>query len=245
MLNKLLLSIMLTVFCGYALTVDEILDKVEENQEPQTSRSEITQKVVQPNGRESISRLMSYSFDKGDKSLMEYIEPARIRGMKILMLNDGDDIWFYSPRTARVRKIASHQKNQSINNSDFSYEDMSSKDMREDYDIKLAGEEEINGTACYKLTAVPKKDDISYSKTVSWIDKEKFIPVEMHFFDEGGSLWKKLTVEGAQKIGKYWSYKQFTMQNVLKGSKTIMEMNKTENDIDIDENMFSERYLSR
>jgi hypothetical protein len=35
------------------------------------------------------------------------------------------------------------------------------------------------------------------------------------------------------------------MQNVLKGSKTVMEMNKTENDIDIDKNMFSERYLSR
>lgn len=245
MLNKLLFSIMLTVFCGYAITVDEILDKVEENQEPQTSRSEITQRVIQPNGHENISKLTSYSIDKGDKSLMEYVEPARIRGMKILMLNDGDDIWFYSPRTARVRKIASHQKNQSINNSDFSYEDMSSKDMREDYDIELAGEEQIDNTACYKLVAIPKKDDISYSKTVSWIDKEKFIPVEMHFFDEGGTLWKKLIVEGAQKVGRYWSYKQITMHNVLKGSKTVMEMNKTENDIDIDKSMFSERYLSR
>src|SRR5690554_5431715 len=236
---------MLTAFCGYAITVDEILDKVEENQEPQTYRSEITQRVIQPNGHENISKLTSYSIDKGDKSLMEYGEPARIRGMKILMLNDGDDIWFYSPRTARIRKIASHQKNQSVNNSDFSYEDMSAKDMREDYNIKLEGEEIKNGFACYKLVAVPKKSGSSYSKTINWIDKEKFIPVEVHYFDEDNSLWKKLTVDGAKLIGKYWSCEKVTMHNVLKGSKTVMEMNKIENDIELDQEMFSERYLSR
>ncbi len=245
MLTRISVFILLTSVCGYSITVDEILDKTEANQTPQTSRVEMTQRVYESDGRENVSRLISYSSDKGEKSLLEYIEPARIKGMKILMLNDGDDIWFYSPRTARIRKIASHQKNQSINNSDFSYEDMSAKDMREDYNIKLEGEEEKNGSVCYKLVAVPKKSGSSYSKTINWIDKEKFIPVEVHYFDEENSLWKKLCVEGARQIGKYWSYEKVVMHNVLKGSKTVMEMNKTENDIDLDQEMFSERYLSR
>ncbi len=242
---KISALILAITFCGFAITVDEILDKAEANQTPQTSKVEMVQKVYTNDGSENVSKLLSYSADKGKKSLMEYIEPARIKGMKILMLNDGDDIWFYSPRTARVRKIASHQKNQSVNNSDFSYEDMSTKDMREDYDIKLEGEEKKNGVDCYKLLALPKKAGSSYSKMINWIDKEKYVPVEVHYFDEGNTLWKKLTVEGAQLIGKYWSFEKVIMQNVLKGSKTIMEMNKTENDIDIDDNMFSERYLSR
>lgn len=245
MIIRISALVMIAAVCGFAITVDEILDKTEVNQNPQTSRAEMTQRVYESDGRENVSKLMSYSSDKGKKSLMEYIEPARIKGMKILMLNDGDDIWFYSPRTARVRKIASHQKNQSINNSDFSYEDMSAKDMREDYDIKLEGEEQKNGSACYKLVALPKKPGSSYSKTINWIDKEKFIPVEVHYFDEENTLWKKLTIEGAELIGKYWTFKKVVMQNVLKGSKTVMEMDKTENDIELDQEMFSERYLSR
>ncbi|NLL14207.1 MAG: outer membrane lipoprotein-sorting protein [Fibrobacter sp.] len=245
MFSRISAFILLTSVYVFSITVDEILDKTEANQNPQTSRVEMTQRVYESDGRENISRLISYSSGKGEKSLMEYIEPARIKGMKILMLNDGDDIWFYSPRTARIRKIASHQKNQSVNNSDFSYEDMSAKDMREDYNIKLEGEEIKNGFACYKLVAVPKKSGSSYSKTINWIDKEKFIPVEVHYFDEDNSLWKKLTVDGAKLIGKYWSCEKVTMHNVLKGSKTVMEMNKIENDIELDQEMFSERYLSR
>lgn len=242
---KISVLILAITVCGFAITVDEILDKAEANQTPKTSRTEMTQKVYESDGRENISKLMSYSADKGEKSLMEYIEPARIKGMKILMLNDGDDIWFYSPRTARVRKIASHQKNQSINNSDFSYEDMSTKDMREDYDIKLDGEEKKNGAECYKLVAMPKKDGSSYSKFINWIDKKRFIPVEVHYFDDGNTLWKKLTVEGAKLIGNYWSFEKIVMQNLLKGTRTVMEMNKTENNIELDKEMFSERYLSR
>ncbi len=237
--------IAITTISAYALTVDEILDKVEANQNPQTSRSEMTQRVFGSDGREIVSKLISYSFNQGEKSLMEYVEPARIRGMKILMLNEGDDIWFYSPRTARVRKIASHQKNQSINNSDFTYEDMSAKDMREDYTITLDGEENKNGSNCYRLVAVPKKDGISYSKVVNWIDKEKFVPVEVHYFDEDGELWKTLTVDGVKRVGEYWSFEKVTMKNVLRGSRTVMEMDKIENDLELDEGMFSERHLSR
>ncbi|KMQ50458.1 Outer membrane lipoprotein-sorting protein [Chitinispirillum alkaliphilum] len=242
---KIMAIIALISLSGFALTVDEILDKVEANQNPQTSRSEMTQRVIQADGRENVSKLVSYSFNRGEKSLMEYVEPARIRGMKILMLNEGDDIWFYSPRTARVRKIASHQKNQSINNSDFSYEDMSAKDMREDYTITLDGEEEKNGVDCYRLVAIPQKEGISYSKVINWIDKERFIPVEVHYFDEDGELWKKLTVDGVKKVGEYWSFEKITMQNVLRGSRTVMEKEKIENDIELDVGMFSERHLSR
>lgn len=237
--------ILIACACCFAITVDEILDKAEANQTPQSSRVEMTQRVYESDGRENISKLVSFSSDKGKKSLMEYIEPARIKGMKILLLNDGDDIWFYSPRTARVRKIASHQKNQSVNNSDFSYEDMSAKDMREDYNIKLEGEEQKNGSVCYKLVAMPKKAGSSYSKTINWIDKEKFIPIEVHYYDEENSLWKKLIVEGTKLIGNYWSFEKVIMYNVLKGSKTVMEMSKTENDIILDQDMFSERYLAR
>ena len=161
---KVAIMIIAIISLSFSITVDEILDKMEENENANTARMEMTQIVTKASGQENISKLISYSIDKGDKGLMVYNSPARIKGMKILMLNDGDDIWFYSPRTARIRKIASGQKSQSVNNSDFSYEDLSAEDRREDYNCKLVGTEEKNKTQCYKIEMVPKDKDGSYSK---------------------------------------------------------------------------------
>lgn len=242
---KTLVTLVMMVSASSAITVDEILDKVENNEEPQTSKAQVTQTVYQPDGSQNVSKLISYAFNKGEKGLMEYVSPARIKGMKILTLNDGDDIWFYSARTGRVRKIASHQKNQSVNNSDFSYEDLSTKDRREDYTSKLVGEEKQDGTACYKLDMKAKATDEVYSRIVMWVDKERFVPIEMHFYDEDGRLWKKMLMKDIEKEAGYWTPKHIEMKNVMKGSRTVMQMDKTEYDIELQESMFSERNLRR
>ena len=136
-----------------------------------------------------------------EKGLFEYVSPKRIKGMKILMLNDGDDIWFYSKRTNRVRKIASHQKKSSANGSDFSYEDMSMDDNREKYDYKLLGDENKYGKDCYTVEFKAKDvDDQTYSKLIFWIDKSNFVTIKGEFYDEDGSLWKILSMRGIKKI---------------------------------------------
>ncbi|MFP4520699.1 MAG: outer membrane lipoprotein-sorting protein [Fibrobacterota bacterium] len=239
--------IVLGILAGpvFSITADEILDKMEKNENAQTSKSTVKQTVYNTDGSKNVSKLLNYSFNEGEKALIEYISPARIEGMKILTLNDGDDIWFYSPRTARVRKIASHQKNQSVNGSDFSYEDLSTGDRREDYDASLDGEKEIRDTDCYKVIMKAKNEDETYSKIVFYVDKEKFIGIEGHFHDEFGELWKKLIMKDIEKIGKYWTPEYIEMKNVLKGSRTVMEMENIEYDIDLDESMFSTRFLKR
>ena len=245
MLIKTLASALLLTGSLFALSIDEILDKMEENENANTSKATMTMTVIDGGGRKTVSELISYSADKGDKGLMEYTAPARIKGMKILTLNDGDDIWYFSARTGRVRKIASNQKSQSVNNSDFSYEDMSSSDRREDYDSKLLADKTIDGTDCFTIEMKPKKDDISYSRIVYYVDKKNFLPVEGLYYDEDGELWKKLYMKNPSKIGNYWSAETIEMHNVQKGSKTIMKTGKIEYDIELQPGLFSERNLKR
>jgi hypothetical protein len=247
MIKQIMTIITAAVFL-YAgdFTADQILDSIEKNETSQTSRIEMTQKVYRSNGTVSESELVSYSMDEGDKSLMIYSKPSRIDGMKILTLNDGDDIWFYSPRTGRTRKIASHQKNQSVNGSDFSYDDLNSDDRRENYNTKITGTEEVDGITCTVLELIMKEGlEESYSKMVMKIDTERWLPLETHFFDEIGELWKVLTMDGIEKVGNYWNAKVITMKNVQKESRTDMLSSKTEFDIEVDASMFTERYLSR
>jgi len=242
---SILFAFILFVNSAQAITVDEVLDSMEANENAQSARMTMTMTVIDPSGRETVSELVSLSADKGDKSLMEYTAPARIKGMKILSLNDGDDIWFYSPRTARTRKIASNQKGQSVNNSDFSYEDMSSSDRRADYHCSLVADTVINGLSYFTIDMKPKSSDISYSRVLFYVDKKTYMPLEGRFFDESGTLWKRLFMKNVSKVGAYWTAESIEMHNVLKGSRTIMKTGRVEYDIPLDPELFSERTLKR
>ena len=68
MFSRISAFILLTSVYVFSITVDEILDKTEANQNPQTSRVEMTQRVYESDGRENISRLISYSSGKGEKA---------------------------------------------------------------------------------------------------------------------------------------------------------------------------------
>jgi outer membrane lipoprotein-sorting protein len=229
----------------FALTVDEILDRSEASDNFKTMASVNTEEVYRGDGSVKISVMKAYAKNGNEMMLMEYVEPKRIQGMKVLMLNDGDDIWFYSNRTNRARKIASHQKNQSANNSDFSYDDMSMSDNRQDYDYSLAGEEEKNGKECYKIEFKAKENDQSYKRFFLWIDKSNFLAVGAEFYDEKDVLWKILTVRDIKKIGEYWTAGVVEMKDVLKDSRTVIRTSEIEFDIELPEGMFSERGLTR
>ncbi|MGL1935645.1 MAG: outer membrane lipoprotein-sorting protein [Fibrobacterales bacterium] len=245
-MRTLLSLLILCTLPSFALTVDQILDKVEANEEPQSAKSEMLQITYPSNGTSRESKLTSYSADKGDKSFMEYTSPKSVKGMKMLSLNDGDEIWVYFPRTNRKRKIAGSSRKGSMNGSDFSYEDMSQSDKREDYTYTIIGEEQKLDRACWKIEAIAKdKDEETYSKLIQWVDKERFIGLVIEFYDEDGELWKELTMEGVKKLGNYWTAATIEMKNIQKGSRTVIKASKQEFDITIPKSTFTQRNLGK
>ena len=73
-------------------TIDEILDKVKENENVKSTVSTGRQVITTSNGKQRTLEMISYSKDYGTSQLSIYTAPARVAGDKILMLNDGDDI---------------------------------------------------------------------------------------------------------------------------------------------------------
>jgi len=111
---------------GEGPTGDEIIRKVNDliNVETAYSRSKMT--ITTTSGQERTFISESWTKDRGEKNLVRYLEPARVKDQAVLMLNNADDIWMFFPRTQRVRKLATHAKKQKMQGSDFSYEDMGS-----------------------------------------------------------------------------------------------------------------------
>ncbi len=128
-----------------AQTAGEILKKVDVVGHSKTTEMEMVQKIVTPSGDNRSFKMVSYSANGAEKGLTVYVSPNQVRGMKILSLNDGDDIWTYFPRTNRTRKIASSARNRRVQGSDFTYDDMSGGKMAEKLKVKIIDEEELKG----------------------------------------------------------------------------------------------------
>jgi outer membrane lipoprotein-sorting protein len=186
----------------------------------------------------------SYSIGQNDKMLTVYTGPARVDGDKILMLNDGDDIWFYTPKTDRVRHLASHARRQKVQGSDFSYEDMISGNLEEDYTHTLEGEEELDGLPCWVIESVPTESGPSYSKIVVWADTAHAVTRRIDYYD-GGDLLKRLTLSDIREFDGHWIPMRLEMTNLQDGGKTVFVFDEMEVNVDLDENMFSTNALRR
>ena len=76
--------------------------------------------------------------------------------------------------------------------------------MLKSYDVKLTGEEQLDGKKTFVLELTPKSDDVrrQITKIQMWIDRSSWLPIQQKFFETGGG-----------------DYIQFHYSNVMKNLK--------------------------
>lgn len=219
-------TMMIAIFSAagtvFSITVDELIDKMENAEQVPYAISTAKQTVITPSGSERTFTMKSYSTDNNDKSLTVYESPARVKGEKILSLNDGDDIWTYSPKTRRVRHLATHMKKSKVMGSDFSYEDMASTDYRKKYVFTILGDAEYEGQECYKVQMIPTKEGPDYKKLVAWVNKENYLAMKIDYYDDNGLL-KTLLMQDVQTIDGHITPMKVLMKNQQEGGVTRIE----------------------
>ncbi|UCG31524.1 MAG: outer membrane lipoprotein-sorting protein [candidate division WOR-3 bacterium] len=231
------------------LTADEILKTLTETMNPEQSHGTMTMTIVTSTGQERTFKYETFSKDKGDKSLMKYMEPQRVKGQTILMLNDANDIWTYFPRTKRVRKLATHAKKQKVEGSDFSYEDMGASDaFIEEYNALRLDDENKEGRSCFKIELTRKAEsNASYARVMLWIDKENFIPLVVDYYHEDDPQLreKQLVCHDVQLIEGIYTPMDCTMYNKLDNTYTSMKIIEITYQVDLSDDLFTEMGMQR
>ncbi|MCK4344550.1 MAG: outer membrane lipoprotein-sorting protein [Bacteroidales bacterium] len=234
---------------GQELTGEQIINKVNDliNQETIYSKSNMT--IVTTSGATRTFEYESWSKNFGEKNLIRYLAPSRVKGQATLMLNHADDIWIFFPRTQRVRKLATHAKKQKMEGSDFSYEDMGSGDaFIKDFTAKRLKDEKMEGYACYKLELIRNKDsDLSYSRLIMWVIKENFVPIVINYYDEKDPkfLLKRLMQSDIQVIDGIPTPIKMVMYNKQDNTQTSMSFIEVKYNIPLKDEMFTERGLKK
>ena len=243
------LSFVSTTLTGQELTGPQIIQKVNDLLNPETSRAKSKITIITTSGQTRIFVYESWSKNSGEKNLIRYLEPRRTRGQATLMLNYADDIWMYFPRTKRVRKLATHAKKQKMEGSDFSYEDMGTGDaFINDFTAHRLDDEKMEGSDCYKLELTRNDNaDISYSRLILWIVKDNFVPVVIDYYSENDpdKIEKRLVQSNIQIIQDIPTAMKMVMLNRLDNTKTEMEFLEIEYDVPLEDGMFTERGLKK
>jgi outer membrane lipoprotein-sorting protein len=234
---------------GQKLTGDEIIQKVNDNINLKTSYNKSKMTIITSSGSKRTFTMESWSKDRGEKTLVRYQAPIRVKGEAVLMLNNADDIWMFFPRTQRVRKMATHAKKQKMQGSDFSYEDMGSGDaFIEDYDTKRLEDDKKEGYDCYKLELTRKEgSDMSYSRLILWVIKDNFVAVVIDYYDENdpSRLEKQLVQSDIRIIDGIPVAWKAVMLNTNDNKKTEVELLDVKNNIKLTDSLFTERALKK
>ena len=227
------------------LTGVEIVQKVTDVMNQATCRGKMKMTIVTTSGDERTFTYDSFSADKGEKNVIIYTSPKRVKGQAMLLLNNADDIWSYFPRTDRVRKLATHAKRQKMQGSDFTYEDFGAGNtFITDFDAKRLEDEKMEGYDCFRVELTGnEKGSSKYARIVMWVIKDNFVPVVVDYYDRDDPeiCEKRLTQSDIKNIDEIPTATKLTMHNNLDDSNTRLEIVECEYNIEIDNFRFTQR----
>ncbi len=228
-------------------TGDELVEKMTSIMTQENSEGLMTQTITTSSGKQRTFEFEMFTADEGEKTLMRYLKPAAARGQAFLMLNNADDIWTYFPRTKRVRKLSSSSKNQKVQGSDFSFEDIGSGDSwKEEYTSTNLGSDKFEGVDCWKLESIGvPEEDPSYPRMIVYLRQADFYPLNIDYFNDDEYLEKSLVLEDIQNIEGVPTGMKMIMKNHSEGTETIMETISISYKWEPPDNFFSERELKR
>jgi outer membrane lipoprotein-sorting protein len=77
-----------------------------------------------------------------------------------------------------------------------------------------------------------------------WVAKESRLPTQIEMLDGSGDL-VKVAEQESKNIGGYWVLSKITMTDKKKNSRTVLEMTDIKVDQNLDDEIFTRRFLQR
>jgi len=183
-----------------------------------------------------------------DKSLMEFLSPADVKGTKFLSyehIDKDDDQWMYLPALKRIKRISSKNKSGAFMGSEFSYEDLSAFNVKKyTYEDKLE-EVTLDGVAMYKGLSIPISKYTGYTKLITWIDKKTFLIKKIEYYDRKKKLLKTAYFEDYKDYGDLYRMGKITMKNIQNDKTTILVWSDEKIKTGLKDKDFHKRYLKR
>ncbi len=235
----------------------DIAVKVDNRDDGSSMIQDMTMTLIDKNGHKRVRSIKTYGKDKGkdEQRIMFFQSPADVKDTSFLTYDyddnsKDDDQWLYLPALKKVKRIPTSDKSSSFMGSDFSYYDMTNRDV-DDFDYKILKHVKVRGKDTTMIESTPKSQDVidesGYTKTIGLIREDIDMVVRSIGFLKNGKK-KYLDVTKIHEQDGIWVIDEMTM-TTKKGKstvhKTILNFDNIQVNPEIKDDMFTTRRLQK
>ena len=241
---------------AFAIDGTEVMQKAFDRQKPDFSKASVQLTLVDKNGSKEVRNVGEYGRCKDNLSdvIMIFISPASVKDTRFLQKENkdkDDDKWIFLPALRSTRRVASSEGDKAFVGTEFSYDDMSSREVGDDtHELLKESEDKGNFKDLYVVKSTPKDAKSSqYAYRISWVTKDAYIPTYIEMYDKKGKLLKVNEIKSIQKMPGtkdriYNVPMENVMTNVQTGRSTILKMIKIELDKPLPDGYFTPNFLN-
>ena len=219
-----------------AQSAEEIVRRMDASQTFDTLYVEGAMTTVDRFGEKSSSYK---SWSRGGSDFLIEFTNVEERGQKVLRVED--ELFLFYPDAEDIIPMHGAALKQSLF-GDVSYEDITEgKDTLSQYDVKLLGSENLDGTDCWVIEMIAVSRDVPYPKQVIKVGKEDEVLRAAEYYARSGRLLKTVMVESIERFddGRFVITKMVMEDQLRRGSSTAMMVTDVKIDPALDDALFS------
>ncbi|MFZ9012351.1 MAG: outer membrane lipoprotein-sorting protein, partial [Anaerohalosphaeraceae bacterium] len=209
------------------MTVDEIVNKANQAAYYAGSdgRAQVTMQIIDKSGssRTREFTLLRMNTENGTQKFYVYFKkPADLYKQVFLVWKEVDEgkddaRWMWLPALNLKRSIAPGDKRTSFVGSDFVYEDVSGRNLKEDR------HELIDTTETqYVIKNTPvNPGSVEFSHYTVKIDKDTFLPRMAEYYDKNGKLYRTVEATKVETIQGFPTVTESVVKDLNTGGSTV------------------------
>lgn len=213
-------------------------------------RSRVSMRLINAQGKQRLREMTMLRKNLGADGEQRYYiyfhKPSDVKGTSFMVWKypaKDDDRWIFIPAIKLVRRIAADDKRSSFVGSDFTYEDISGREAG-DETHSLLRSEDWQGRPTYVIESRPKAT-IDYVRRVSWIDRDRHVPLKEEYYDARGEMLRIFTADEVKLVDGLWTASRRTMRDKQSGHRTVVLLEDISYNIGLGDDLFTQRYLRR
>jgi outer membrane lipoprotein-sorting protein len=260
-MKKIVLMTTIVGFLTSSLMADTaaraIAERVDARDDGKSMIQDMTMTLIDKNGKKRVRQIKTFGKDKGEdeQRIMFFKTPADVKDTSFLTYDyadssKDDDQWLYLPALKKVKRIPTSDKSSAFMGSDFSYYDMTDRDV-DDFTYKILKHVKVRGHDTTMIESIPKSQDIidesGYTKTIGLVREDIDMVVRSIGFLKNGKK-KYLDVTKMHKQDGIWVIDEMTM-TTKKGKntvhKTVLNFDNIQVNPDVSDDMFTTRRLEK
>jgi outer membrane lipoprotein-sorting protein len=228
---------------SWAQDARQIIAESENRSRSKSQQYEGTLEVIGASNKVSIKRWEYRRIGSfgNSKAILRFTAPAEVKGVALLIVNHTDrasDQWMWTPAIERDRRIAAQDRSTRFFGTDFSFEDLEERDV-DQFDYKLAGDETIDGAACWKIESKPKESKTSqYTSSLVWVRKDNYVVAQIEDYSKG-KLIRRIHYGDIQNVSGIWTPRTVEVLDANRKSRTVLKLEKLEYNLPMQDEDFT------